>query len=147
VLESQYIMNDDIHHLRLLTIGHYIDAAITALFACFPLIHVSIGLFFLLNPPQVQNGEPFPAQAFGLMFLLIGGAFVLCGWAFAVCIFMAGRSLAARKRYLFCIISIGDNSWCLVNPGLSAAYGQGNVQPARNSRCSTSGRSGTRGLA
>jgi hypothetical protein len=102
-------MNDDIHHLRLLTIGHYIDAAITALFACFPLIHVSIGLFFLLNPPQVQNGEPFPAQAFGLMFLLIGGAFVLCGWAFAVCIFMAGRSLAARKRYLFCIIVAAFN--------------------------------------
>lgn|SRR5262245_18500547 len=97
-------MNDDVHHLRLLTIGHYIGAAITALFACFPLIHVLIGLIFLLKMPPQQGGEPFPVQAFGLVFALIGGLAVLCGWALAACLFAAGRSLAARKRYLFCIV-------------------------------------------
>ncbi len=102
-------MNDDVNHLRLLTIGHYVGAAITALFACIPFIHVTIGLIFLLNPPAVQGSEPFPAQAFGLMFALFGGAFVICGWALAACIFAAGRSLAARKRYLFCIIVAAIN--------------------------------------
>lgn len=97
-------MNDDIQHLRYLTIGHYICAAITALFACFPLIHLTIGLIFLLNPPSAQGGEAFPAQVFGLVFALIGGAFVLCGWAFAACLFAAGRSIAARKRHTFCIV-------------------------------------------
>jgi hypothetical protein len=97
-------MNNDVEHLRYLTIGHYIGAAITALFACFPLIHVTIGLVFILNPPQAEGGEAFPAQAFGLMFALIGGAFVLCGWAFAALIFVAGRSIAARKRHTFCIV-------------------------------------------
>jgi hypothetical protein len=102
-------MNDDVNHLRLLTIGHYVGAGITALFACIPLIHVTIGLIFLLNPPELQGGEPFPAQAFGLMFALLGGAFVISGLALAACIFAAGRSLAARKRYLFCIIVAAVN--------------------------------------
>ena len=97
-------MNDDVQHLRYLTIGHYIGAAITALFACFPLIHFTIGLIFLIKPPEAPGGEPFPAQLFGLMFALIGGALVLCGWAFAALIFVAGRSLSARKQHTFCIV-------------------------------------------
>jgi hypothetical protein len=97
-------MNDDVQHLRYLTIGHYIGAAITALFASFPLIHVTIGLVFILSPPPTQGGEAFPAQTFGLLFALIGGAIVLCGWAFAALIFVAARSIAARKRHTFCIV-------------------------------------------
>jgi hypothetical protein len=97
-------MNDDAQNLRYLTIGHYICAAIAAVFACIPLIHFSIGLIFLLKPPAPQDGEQFPAQLFGLMFALIGGAAVLCGWAFAALIFVAGRSLAARRRHTFCIV-------------------------------------------
>jgi len=37
-------MNQDLEHLRLLSIFHYIVAAITALLSSFPLIHVTIGL-------------------------------------------------------------------------------------------------------
>jgi hypothetical protein len=97
-------MNDDVQHLRYLTIGHYVGAAITALFACFPLIHFSVGLIMLLTPPEMVGGESFPPRWFGLMFALIGGAAVLFGWAFAALIFVAGRSLAARKRYMFCFV-------------------------------------------
>ena len=97
-------MNDDLQHLRWLTIGHYICAAIMAMFACIPLIHVTLGLIFMLSPPPAHGGEVFPARAFGLIFALIGGAAVLCGWSFAALIFVAGRSLAARKRRLFCIV-------------------------------------------
>jgi hypothetical protein len=97
-------MNDNAQHLRYLTIGHYIGAAITAMFACFPLIHVTVGLIFMLNPPTAESGGAFPAQAFGLMFALIGGAIVLSGWAFSACLFAAGRSIEARKRHTFCIV-------------------------------------------
>jgi hypothetical protein len=97
-------MNNDIEHLRLLTIGHYIAAGITALFACFPLIHLSIGLVFLLNPPQTPEGEAFPSQMFGMLFALLGGALVIVGWTFAGLIFAAGRSIKARKRRTFCIV-------------------------------------------
>jgi hypothetical protein len=96
-------MNDDIQHLRYLTIAHYIGAAMTALFACFPLIYLSAGLTFLLNLPTTEGSDPFPVQLFGVMFALIGGMAVLW-WAFAALIFVAGRSLAARKRYTFCFV-------------------------------------------
>lgn len=102
--EKVSFMNDDDQHLRWLTIGHYICAAITAMFACFPLIYVIFGLIFLLAPPTGQGGDVFPARAFGLIFALIGGAAALSGWAFAALIFAAGRSLAARKRHTFCIV-------------------------------------------
>lgn len=94
----------DTEHLRLLAIGHYIYAAIVALFACIPIIHFTIGMVFLLNPPAQAPGDPFPAQAFGAIFATIGGLLVLAGWTFAACVFMAGRSLAARKRYYFCFV-------------------------------------------
>src|SRR6266545_3002302 len=74
-------MNDDAQNLRYLAIGHYICAAIAALFACIPLIHFSIGLIFLLKPPAPQDGEQFAAL-----------------------IFVAGRFLAARRRHTFCIV-------------------------------------------
>src|SRR5262245_21948475 len=97
-------MNDDAQNLRYLAVGHYSCAAIAALFACIPLIYFSTGLILLLNPPAPQNGEQFPVQLFGLMFALIGGAAVLCGWAFAALIFVAGLFLAERKRHTFCIV-------------------------------------------
>jgi len=97
-------VNDDLQHLRWLTIGHYICAAIMAMFACFPLIYVIFGLIFLLAPPPAHSGEVFPSRAFGLIFALIGGAAALCGWSFAALIVAAGRSLAARKRHTFCIV-------------------------------------------
>lgn len=100
-------MNDDAQHLRYLSIGHYIAAAITALFACFPLIHFSIGLALLLTPSDLVGGEPFPQRWVGVIFALIGGAAVLFGWAVAALIFIAGRSLAARKRYIFCFVVAG----------------------------------------
>lgn len=97
-------LEKDTEHLRLLAIGHYVYAAIMALFACIPIIHFTIGLIFLLNPPAQAPGDPFPAQAFGAIFATIGGLLVLAGWTLAACVFMAGRSLAARKRYSFCFV-------------------------------------------
>lgn len=97
-------MEKDIEHLRLLTIGHYVYSAIVALFACIPIIHFTIGLVFLLNPPIQAPGDEFPAQTFGAIFATVGGLLVLAGWTFAACIFMTARSLAARKRYYFCMV-------------------------------------------
>ncbi len=97
-------MNDDIEHLRYLAIGHYVFAAITALTACLPLIHLSIGLIFLFESPPTESGELFPTRIFGLIFALIGGALVIGGWALAAMVFTVGRSLAARRRHTFCVV-------------------------------------------
>jgi len=99
-------MNNDLEHLRLLAIGHYVFSAIMALFACLPLIHVTIGLILLLNPQALSHHgqEEFPAKIVGVMFAVMGSIFVLIGWSFAACMFVAGRSISARKRYTFCFV-------------------------------------------
>lgn len=98
------LVDRDSEHLRLLAMAYYVYAAIVALFACIPIIHFTIGMVFLLNPPPQAPGDPFPSQAFGAIFATIGGLLVLGGWTFAACVFMAGRSLAARKRYIYCFV-------------------------------------------
>jgi hypothetical protein len=55
----------------------------------------------------LQSRETGPFPLFGLMFAVVGGSIVLLGWALAVCIALAGRSLAQRKRYTFCLALAG----------------------------------------
>jgi hypothetical protein len=40
----------DAQHLKLLSIFHYLVGGLTALFACFPLIHLGLGLAVLFSP-------------------------------------------------------------------------------------------------
>jgi len=98
-------MNQDESQLRLLSLLHYVLAALSAVFSSFFLIHVAWGIsiwrgvsFF---PSPASGGPPAP---FGIMIMVMGGAAVLGGWSFAACLIVAGRSLAARKRYLFCLV-------------------------------------------
>jgi len=93
-------MNDDEQYLRWLSIGHYVASGMVALFACIPIIHLTIGIALMLNPPEGDPNAWIP----GLIFALVGGALMLAGWSLAAAIFMAGRSPAARKRYTFCIV-------------------------------------------
>jgi hypothetical protein len=48
-------MKYEIKRLRPPTVGRHIGIAITALFACIPLIHVSIGLILLIEPAPAQG--------------------------------------------------------------------------------------------
>ncbi len=56
-------MNNDVKLLWLNASERHINAAIAALFACIPLIHVSIGLMFLLKPEPAQGDAPNIFQA------------------------------------------------------------------------------------
>ena len=100
-------VSQDGEHLRLLSIFHYVVGGFMAFMACFPLIHVGIGLVFLLNPAILAKNQPqapFPAEFFGLFFVVIGGAFVLAGWTLAAFVITAGRFLGRRKHHTFCIV-------------------------------------------
>ena len=54
---------DDEQHLRLLSIFHYVVGGLTGLFACFPLIHVALGLAMIFAPQSLSNrpGDQPPA--------------------------------------------------------------------------------------
>lgn len=99
------ISNDDNQHLRLLAIFHYVVGGLTALLACFPLIHVALGLAMVFAPRSFANkpGDEPPAFA-GWLFAGMGSAFFLAGITLAVCIILAGRFLARRKRYWFVFV-------------------------------------------
>ena len=98
-------------YLKILSIFHYVVGGISALFACFPLLHFIMGIVFFvigLVPTSESSGLPFfPASIFGLFFATIAGSMILLGWAFAICMMIAGYSLAAKKRYTFCLVMAG----------------------------------------
>ncbi|MFO1451350.1 MAG: hypothetical protein U1F61_24535 [Opitutaceae bacterium] len=96
----------DEEQLRLLAIFHYVVAGLGALFACFPLIHVGMGLMMVLNPELMTGGQksPPPPAAFGYLFIAMGAFFVLLGWAAAICTLISGRMLARRRKRLFSFV-------------------------------------------
>jgi hypothetical protein len=106
-------MDRDAEHLRLLSIFYYVWAGLTAVFSCFPLIYLVIGLVFMLSPEEMGgNGEemsPAAKAAVGWTFVAFGGCASLLGWASAVCNVLVGHFLKQRRHYIFCLVMAGWN--------------------------------------
>jgi len=98
-------MNRDKEHLQLLAVFHYVIAGLATLFCLFPLLYSILGGFLLYaaNHPGPSNQEPPPA-VLGWVFIVLGTLFFLAGVAMAICILIAGRSLALCKRYSFALV-------------------------------------------
>ncbi len=94
----------DLDHLHLLSIGHYVVAGLVALFSFLPVLHLVIGIG--LATGSLEGDDPM-ARTVGWLFATFAGVFILAGLAFAACLFVAGRSLAQRKRYTFCLVIAG----------------------------------------
>jgi hypothetical protein len=99
-------MNQDKEHLRLLAIFHYVVAGLAALFSFFPLLYTTIGTIFIFAARHgaAKRSEELPPEFLGWIFAVIGSALFLIGLAMAICILIAGRSLALRKRYSFAFV-------------------------------------------
>ncbi len=114
-------MNQDLEHLKILSIFHYVVAAIAGLFACFPIFHLMMGITFLTGgffpngevPSDFPPGFP-PFELFGLMFTVIPAFIILLGWAFAIAMFFAGVSLGRQKNYTFSLVMAGIS--CMFMP-------------------------------
>jgi hypothetical protein len=91
-------MNDDEKYLKLLSVFHYVVGGLAAFFACIPIIHLSIGIAILVG--AIDDAPDFA----GFLLAMIGMIGILMGWTLAVCIIIAGRCLAKRKRYMFCLV-------------------------------------------
>lgn len=100
-------VNNDEEQLKLLAIFHYVVGGLAAVFALFPIIHLVMGLVFVLAVPpltvQGQPSQPNPA-IIGWFFIILAGVFITLGLTMASLILMAGRSLSGRKRYNFCLV-------------------------------------------
>ena len=99
-------MNRDKEHLRLLAIFHYVVAGLAALFSFFPLLYTTVGTIFIFAARHgtAKPGEELPPEFLGWIFAVLGALLFLIGIAMAICILIAGRSLALRKRYSFAFV-------------------------------------------
>ena len=104
---SPVMVNQDEEHLRLLSIVHYVMGGMMGFFACFGLIYVVLGVMFLFMPTQAFGpgpGQPPPPAAMGAIFLVLGSVITVLGWSFAALVIYAGRCIAKRKSWVFCLV-------------------------------------------
>ena len=107
-------MNQDEQQLHLLSIFHYVCAGMVALFACFPIIHLVIGLVMVFHPQAFGSAKEQPPAFFGWAFVGIASVAILMGWTLAVLLAWAGRCLGRRVHYMFCLVVAGVS--CLFMP-------------------------------
>jgi hypothetical protein len=97
-------MNQDLEHLQLLSISHYVVAAAGGLGSLFPIFHLILGIAMVTGRlPNSHGGDPGQV-IMGSFSVAFAATWMVCGLAFAVCLFLAGRFLAQRRRYHFCLV-------------------------------------------
>jgi hypothetical protein len=107
--------NQDQEHLGLLAVFHYVVAGLAFVFSSIFIVHIVLGAVFLHAPQRLQGGSgELPPEFMGWIFILTGGSVVLAGWTYAALMLAAGRGLARRKRYSFCLAMAGVS--CLFAP-------------------------------
>jgi len=94
-------MTEDEKYLDLLAIFHYVVGGLTAMVACFPLIHVAVGVAMILG--ELDGPHPAPA-GIGWIFIIFPGMLILCGWAMAIAIIVAGTKLKSRTSHTYCVV-------------------------------------------
>ncbi|MCG6950225.1 MAG: hypothetical protein LJE93_15030 [Acidobacteria bacterium] len=104
-------MQQDLEHLKLLWIFHYVDAGMTAIFACIPFLHFFMGLALATGVFSDTGPE---ARPIGMVMMAIAGFLILAGWTLAILIAFAGRSIQTRRRYTYCLVVAGIN--CIFLP-------------------------------
>ncbi|HEX8340592.1 MAG TPA: hypothetical protein VF624_06745 [Tepidisphaeraceae bacterium] len=117
---------DDRQHLKLLAIFHYVLAGVTALFGCFPVIHVVMGVAMVSEnffppaqgpmrgiPPGTgpgplnNNAPPFDRSWFGWIFIVTGTLFILLAWTLAVLTLLSGLRIKAGRSRTFSMVVAG----------------------------------------
>lgn len=96
-------MNQDVENLNLLSIFYYVFAAVTALGALFPLIHLVVGLLMMFGGVAFPEAKGLPIF-FGGFFVFIAIIIMVTSAIIAVLMYFAGRSLKRHENYTFCLI-------------------------------------------
>lgn len=116
------MLEQDLQHLKALSICHYVMAGITAVFSSIAIFHIGMGIMMVTSPSTLTGGAGAPPPEFiGWMFILIGSGVILIGWTYSVLIFIAGRFIARRKHHLYCLIMAGVS--CAVSVPIGTVLG------------------------
>jgi len=104
-------MTEDERNLDLLAIFHYIVGGLTALFSCFFLLHVAMGIAMLCG---AFDGQDAPPKFVAWFFILFPAVFIVAGWTLAGFVIAAGRMLKRRVSRTFCLVVAGIE--CILMP-------------------------------
>ncbi len=104
-------MTNDEQNLNLLSIFHYIVAGLTALFSCFFLIHIAIGIAILCG---ALEGKDEPPRFVGLLFIIIPSMLIIASWTLAGFMIAAGVKLKRHTSRMFCLVIAGIE--CIIMP-------------------------------
>ena len=100
-------MENDREQIKLLAIFHYIVGGITALFSCFPFIHIILGIAMVAGAFDGNSTGESPPRFLGWFFIAGPALIVLCGWAFSACVIIAGWKLSHFRNGMFCLVIAG----------------------------------------
>ena len=107
-------------YLNILGAFHFVVAAIIAMVACFPILHLVVGISLLADPAFAPAEADVPGS-FGLMFrlmpvffIVIAGSMILGGWLLALAVSFGGLSLLQRRRHTYCLVMGGVE--CVFTP-------------------------------
>jgi hypothetical protein len=97
-------VNQDLQHLQLLSIFHYVVGGMMGLFGCFPIIHLVVGIAAVTGAMDHANEMP---AALGWIFIGVAVVTMVLMWGGAIALIVAGRKLASRSGYLYCLVVAG----------------------------------------
>ncbi|MCD4708824.1 MAG: hypothetical protein K8S62_13910 [Candidatus Sabulitectum sp.] len=86
--------------LHMLAIFHYVIAGLTALFACIPLMHLTMGI----SMTMARGGDASSWIIGGVVLIVIACLAILTGWAAAYLVFSAGKNLDRQTNYQLCTV-------------------------------------------
>ena len=85
------------------SVFHYVVAGLAFLFSLFPVIHLILGITLVAGVFGDGQGEQ-PPEFVVWIFIGIALFAILMGLSFATSVLMAGRFLAQRRHYTFCLV-------------------------------------------
>lgn len=97
-------MTQDDEHLHLLSVFHLVLAALSGLFALFPLAYLVFGLVMMGGGLFPAKPGELPAAFAGCFVAGFGGLFLAALSGYALALFLAGRYLRERRRHTFCVV-------------------------------------------
>ena len=106
---KQSILDDE--HLRLLSIGYFISAGVSAFFSLFGLMYMFMGAMmgavFSSAAKTGQHVDAMPPHMAGWMIGIFGAVFFVFGAGMAIAKFLTGKYLKQRRSRTFCQVIAG----------------------------------------
>lgn len=97
-------MQQDEQHLKLLAVFHYVVGGMAAVFACFPIFHLIMGIVVIVLASRPDTGANAPPVFLGWVLVGVAGVIIITGWTLAALMIAAGRCLSKRRHYMFCLV-------------------------------------------